>query len=431
MAATHEGLQQRNHSLVSLEKDKMIASGRGNSHLQQFPVVLVFLIAPYEKTVIGEYSTKKFRKIAVAGSTGEAPLLLTDKHANELALLQWLFERLRVTKEHTGGKPPCAREWQVCTTAIRGTTSKPGSWRSMPWKDERAVTLFDYKQAVHLTDGKEKYAERACFLPAGSLRTARRVLTVLAVAEVQVGTVVEGGCDTTPRPSSSGMPYEDDEDLFVAQPSSPVQQTKARPDVVPGRHRFPFPSLSPVSVATESAPSRLHFSAIASAGTARPSTAASSVVELSSADVAGLDMTRFAGGSCPGAPPATPPGLDMESRSEASDVEDLFVHPAYLTMRKRADEVDREEPASPTGPATPTPGAGFVDADVHDYPDAFQDVGRKRKVPSPAQSESNGKPKQGRPKRTKKQTAKARDWEELATTRARQSVRAMARSNFR
>lgn len=429
MAATNVGVQQRASSLQQLEKDKNLVGRRYDSHLKQVPVIMVFLIAPYEKTTFGDFSTKKFKKIVPAGTTGEVSLLLGEAHATERDLLAWLFKQLRVSEDHTGGKPPCVDDWRLCTTANRGTTAKPGSWQAMSWRPDVPLSLHDYKDAVHHSDGKDKDTTRAGFMPTGTVRGARRVLGVFAVTEVLLNEVVARQYEPPTRPSLSFEPYghDDSDDMFVTQPSPPARQPRARPAVSSRRLPPLLTSQMSRSADTTSVPSRINFSPLPSAGTgeARPSTAASSVVELSSCALSGLAMARFMGVGGHGVHgPVTPPGREV-SQDTAADVGDLTVCPANLTVQGPGDANDGDELAA----AALTLGEGFVDAaelDVIDDPEAYRVVGRKRKVPSPAQSEANGKPKQPRLKRARRQTAKAQ--EESGNTRARQSVRVMARS---
>ena len=458
--------------------------------------MMVFLIAPYERDVIGGFVTKTFETIRPAGSTGEVFLPLAERFANERELLRWLFENLRVKREHTGDKPPDVDDWRICTTAERGNKTKRGSWERPTWDPDGPVSLADYNSMVHEPDGREKFPLRLGFMSGRNARTARRMLAVFAVSEVLRGEDDEPQPEArparatrqtpavqsrehhddvyvsqfAPRPSARleahparatpAVPsHKHDADGYVSQfaprpparpviskPWSPIAPSlnaspvsslswspiaprpNARPIVPPGRHLLlEHPTLS--SVGTESVPSRLESSALASGtGQARPSTAASSVVEISNVALSGLALARLDASNTymghqhgfgqPVTPPKQGPKQEVHDQRASNGAGDLFVCPANLQVETPA--AAREGPE----PAAVTPGSGFVETD-HDA-EIIQVVGRKRKVLSPAQSEADGKPKPSKSKRTRKKTAKGQA--EEANARARQSMRIMARS---
>ena len=466
-AATSTARLQRQDSLQSLEKDKHALPRRNDLTKHQFPVMMVFLIAPYESTTIGRYTTKKYKKIEFSGSTVELPLLLTRRHATERDLLQWLFQTLRVTEDQTGGKKPCVDDWRICTNAQRGTQVKAGSWQRPAWKPDAPITLLDYKEMVHEADGKDKDSHRSGWMPGKTARHTRRVLAVFAVSEVVLGEKAlyetRAKSPTPPPPPPALETYNDDDDdddgLFGMQPSRaaareptarPVPPQSRLPPVVeehdqedtqpwspPARERernghpvlrrgrLPWlpESPTPASAVTESAPSGLEVSAFASPGTvhARPSTAASSVVELSNLDLSSLALARFGAsntymGHQPSFhQPATPPKREEPSPAGSLDAGDTCVCPANLHVGTPIATSAGPEPTALT------PGTGFIEADHEALTN--QVVGQKRKLPSPAQAEADGKPK----KRGKKKPARR----QAESAGGRQSVRIMARSTLK
>lgn len=404
MAATIHGRQHRAQSLHNLEHDKAALARPSNPGSKKYPVKMVFLLAPYEEISIDTFVVKKYRKIEPIGSTAEVSLVLIDRHDNEQAFLRWLFDCCRVNKDHTGGKAPNTQEWRVCTTACRGTANKGGSWEAPSWDPAAPVTLGAYKEQVHEVDGKEKDPSRTGFIPGKTAKHSRRVLAVFAVCEVRLGSrdrrqeegSLDGTTDITPLVGS----WEDDEELFCPQPSSPSSPTPdARPVAASTYLPPPLDFFSPRPAGTESAPSRQDFSAIPSASThpRRPSTAASSVVEVSSSALPGLAVPRVMGHQRALNQPATPPKRGTNARGAAEDDGSRTVRPADLTL---------ERPAYTSEAMTPDPC--FVDAN-DDPQEAFDVVGRKRKVLRPDQSHADGSPRASRPKRARKPTAKAQE----------------------
>lgn len=401
MAATLHGRQQRDKSLANLEHDK---AGLLRSPLsKKFPVKMVFLLAPYRTVIFDKFVIKRYQKIEPVGSTSEVMLVLSDRHDNERGLLQWLFDSCRVSKEHTGGKGPNVDDWRLCTTACRGTANKGGSWEMPAWDPANPVTLGDYKSQVHETDGKEKDPSRTGFIPGKTARNSRRILAVFAVCEILLEdrneAQEEGFADVQTHVTPPVASWEDDEELFCRQPSSPPSPTPiARPLAPPQQFPSAFERSSLRSADTQSVPSRLNFSALAAGSTdqGRPSTAASSVVEMSSNALSEVALARFTGHQHWLNGPATPSQRGTDVRGAAEGIGSDTVRLADLTLARPAATID----AIASGP-------GFVDAD-NDVEEAHDVVGRKRKVLRPDQSEADGSVRTpSRPKRARKQTAKA------------------------
>lgn len=409
-----------------------------------------FFVAQYRAVMIGDIEAKEFVKVTKLRHTSPRPLLINDVFPDEEALLCWLFEKLHVRLSDIGNKGPSL--WRIATQVDVGTTNRRGGWDAPSWEEDQAVQLYQYKMMVHDADGKEKDARRVPLMYGASAKTAKQYLAVFAVHEHRLPEEPEAEFNDYSQPSMprdrrqeqqpqpppslplalastsrqkagpvshTPLVYDlDDEDLFVAQRSSPVAP------------RFDVPPSSRL----ESVQSQTDSPNLATHGR-RPSSTVASTVDLPNIALSSLAMCR------PGAPDAVT-GVGHQ-KQQAAGFDEQWIHSpdrdSFLQRTPNGGGSGFVRPADLEIEVRGLPGdgdgqvkgvSGAVLIEETEAEDVVALVPVKRKRPSPRTACADGKPK---PKRSKKagkskKTAPPTQPAQLAMSGTRQSERIQARA---